>query len=204
MSFRYVLLGIQICSFSGRLWQSWHMWSDGLKLMRNCGAVAMSTFCSTIVNECHKSFACSTFVSVYKVRRLFAWAVWTVYITCLATILGVLQIPVDRSRLWDSLFPLVRPILQADRPTMRRTKRRVWTGLWATIMVMWTTADRLEFSLVSRGVQFGHRQRQSQCPSLAAAAAAAVSRGYDELDRIFFCNDAVMPWPACQTVGTHK
>ena len=80
----------------------------------------------TVVSECQESFAywwvrTHHSISVYKVGRLFARAVWTVCITRLATILGVLQIAADRSRLWDSLFPLVRPVLQADRPTMRRS-----------------------------------------------------------------------------------
>ena len=43
------------------------------------------------------------------------------------------------------------------------------------------------------GVQFGHRQRQRYCQSLAAAAAAAaMTRSNDELDRrIFSRNDAI-------------
>jgi len=42
------------------------------------------------------------------------------------------------------------------------------------------------------GVQFGHRQRQRYCQSIAADAAAAMTCSNDELDRrIFSRNDAI-------------
>jgi len=95
-----------------------HMWSDGLKLMRNYGRFRYVN-CSKRMSRIIWTFDIRK--CVCKVRRLFARAVWTICLTCLATIPGVLQIPVDRSRLWDSLF---HSFDQSCRQTARQ-----WGGL---------------------------------------------------------------------------